>query len=210
MNVVVVNCFDWVAFHLVEKFINEGYHVLGVDSLQNERREFLYDMVGRNSSFHLYDSIQELKNKKTEGLYAFVPNQREVDRIYEECKLTGEQYYILSHLDQNIERKKVSSNAYHIQLPNVIGPWMSKKEFNSIKNHHDLLYIDDFITWVTEMPNMATKPNLMRIRTKSITNQDNGASLENEISVLQKVPIEESINRVENHIQKFPIYYKYY
>lgn len=51
MKVVIENCFHWLGFHLTGTYLDKGYSIIGIDPLDDPKKEFLYDFFGRNSEF---------------------------------------------------------------------------------------------------------------------------------------------------------------
>src|SRR5699024_11747942 len=51
MIFLVENCFHWLGFHIINRLLDNGYQVDGMDDLDTDKKEHLSMFVGRNELF---------------------------------------------------------------------------------------------------------------------------------------------------------------
>jgi hypothetical protein len=203
MNVIIENCFDWIGFHLIEKYLNEGFEVCGIDQL-DERKEFLYEMIGRNASFHFYDDVESIDDDEMrEAMFISIVKNKEHIR---EVNTNLERYIILNEIEQVDTNQLESKNNYYICTPNLFGPWMNKKSYDQYSKEDAFeLYIDDFISWLYYFTKSTVKQNVITLQTKK--NQKKAQSGCHLMTVLPTTSLDEERIRVKDHIKKYPSYY---
>jgi hypothetical protein len=206
MKVIIENCFDWIGFHLTEKYLNEGFEVCGIDEL-DERKEFLYEMVGRNASFQYCDDMECIDDEMRDAtIISIVQNNKDL----RELNQNKECYFILSGIDhEDINQIEQQNNSYYIYTPKLIGPWMNKQSYDQYSKEDNFeLYIDDFISWLFRLTKTKVKPNVITLQTKK--NQRNSQIEKNSQGLMTLIPttsLDEGRKRVKEHILKYPLYY---
>ncbi|MGM8214670.1 hypothetical protein ACLIA0_03745 [Bacillaceae bacterium W0354] len=76
MQIKIIGCFDDIGYYLVEHFLNDGYEIIGVDDINNEKKEQYYLMLGRNASFSLYNYNEQDEPMNIEHVYDFNTNKQ--------------------------------------------------------------------------------------------------------------------------------------
>ncbi len=200
MKIVMDQCFHWIQFHIMNKCLEEGYEVIGIDQVNSEKEEFLYSMVGRNANFTLIDSRAELP-KKTKGKYVGLMKKEGDFQNLADFTFHGEQYYLVEEAgDDCVERKP---NHQIIFLPPLIGGWMDQPHYeNTIVSNTEIVLIDDFASWLITIFQTTLKPNPIFLNKKEENRHGNGLSL------IVYHSIEEGKKQMDAHIKKYPFYYK--
>ncbi len=141
----VENCFHWIGFHIVNRLLEEGCRVDGIDDLSTEKKENLAMFVGRNELFRHLPVIQE-----SSGYNAIITVDDQMVKMHREEPVT-------------------------IQLPLLFGEWMpmnqdgvyngdefvpfAAKEFTS-----RAVYIDDFLTGFLQWLQASSLPSELNVK----------------------------------------------
>lgn len=177
-RVLVFNALSFLGFHLVDKLLNEGEEVLGVDVIDSERKEEMFLSIGRNSSFEL-----QRKWDEKEDLQAIVGCFYDCTTYVDAFKT---EYTRAPHLLLTSEKTTVLDDAIkQVVLPIVYGPWRAgglAELKNSEKETY--WYIDDAIAYVYKH-----YQQLVSQRDESI-------------SYVQRTPYEEGIQKLKAHMEK--------
>lgn len=197
MTICVANCLHWIGFHIVNRLLEDGYQVDGIADNNSEREEELSLMLGRNSSFTLYNNENQLKDKSYTDMILVGNKQR-----------TMMQSKKIFTIGKNIKQKTGSIN---IELPLLFGEWMPMDEhgvylddhyvkFDSRRFKDKAIYIDDFIDcfmqWI-KVPNLPTSLSLTRDKNGE---KENSSDIQMYLS--QSQSIDEQISKVTRHYQK--------
>lgn len=200
MEILIMNYNDWIGFHLVEAFLNEGYTVHGVKG--KDSNENLEDFLARNSNFH----VQRKLEKKT---YSFIICPGDSEQL---AKRDAEQLILI-----NSPNIKQDDGILLINIPLLYGEWMPMDEEGFYVNGHKIefgseifkkeaIYIGDFITLFLQWLRKTT--NLEEIRMKLGKNKDNQAvKLEKTFFVDENVPIGDELEKVITHYKKYQQFY---
>ncbi|MFB4169764.1 hypothetical protein [Virgibacillus sp. JSM 102003] len=185
MLFLVENCFQWMGFHLVNCLLENGYKVDGVDDLSSEKKENLSMYVGRNASF------QHLTSSKRGTTY-----DRSINIKDKEFVLTIKQ-----------------NTSHRIKLPLLFGEWMPMKRdgmylqstfisFDSDIFLNEAIYIGDFMRSLIQWEKSSQLPEVLEV--KSINNKQNEEiKLENSVYIRNNRTIEENLEMVIKHYEKF-------
>ncbi|TCT22431.1 hypothetical protein EDD68_10978 [Melghiribacillus thermohalophilus] len=194
MKVVIENCFHWLGFHLTGTYLDKGYSIIGIDPLDDPKKEFLYDFFGRNSEFIFFDRFDAIRCHPDQEflIYRFPPASGCMPGKKgktESVRITDEDF---------ASQPEPDDGGIVIQAPNVIGPWMDQKDFVKKSKKNNIIYVDDFINWVYFQ-------RWRKEGQKWITTRHN-----DEYRKIIHVTIdrEEAVKKVEKHIQSFPSYYE--
>ncbi|KGP90802.1 hypothetical protein N780_03385 [Pontibacillus chungwhensis BH030062] len=193
MTYIISGCFEWIGFHLTEAFLNAGHTVIGIDKEWNEQKDWLSLYVGRNASFHLVDSIHEVKKKTDE----------EVILIHIEERVTGEDpnlsikdEWTIKTRDDDTEKSSV------IYASEVYGPWMTEL----IKpTSEEALYIDDFVSAIQDIIEQKVEGNWIEVKPSSGGSKGHH---QDTWYVKESMDVQEGWKKVMDHEEKFSIYYK--
>ncbi|SEP83880.1 hypothetical protein [Piscibacillus halophilus] len=93
MKVFIKGCFQKIAFQLIHELVDQGFEVFGFDEVDSDDEKFdRYAMVGRNSAFHLENSIEDSSQYEytydftiEDGLCTFKDGEQTVLKIYIDC-----------------------------------------------------------------------------------------------------------------------------
>lgn len=201
MTICVKNCLHWTLFHIVNRLIENDYKVDGIADLSSEREEELSFMLGRNSSFSLYQNESEIKDKEysdTVLLNASKPCSVQTLRTY--------------NLGQNIEEPGI----INIELPLLFGEWMPMDEkgvyfydqyiqFNSTQFQDEAIYIDDFVDCFMQWIKVPELPRSISL-TKNKNLQVKEDSLEKQLYIRENRPIDDQVSSLINHYEKVKNY----
>ncbi|MCD5324700.1 MULTISPECIES: hypothetical protein [Pontibacillus] len=194
MAYLLSGCFHWIGYHLTEALLNEGETVIGVDSDWNEQKEWLSLYVGRNASFHLLDSVGDVKDSMLDEDLVVVHIGGEKEIKDPKIPITFE--WIIEVGKKNHEEHPV------LYAKEVYGPWMP----HPVKpTSAEALYVDDFIRGILEVIEQGEKKDFVEILPSSQGGSGGqGASWFVEETMNQK----EGWQRVLTHQEQFPNYYK--
>ncbi|GGC74551.1 hypothetical protein GCM10007216_01480 [Thalassobacillus devorans] len=148
MVYIIDSCFHWVGFHLVQHLLTEGKEVIGIDRVEDSKRENLYFYIGRNSRFQHFNSIQEMdRHCHQEHIEAAI-------RI-EDSALDDEGEFGGMLLCESVETL-MEGKGERLDLPPLYGEWMPRNEsvvyigkepilFEELIQREDASYIEDFL-----------------------------------------------------------------
>ncbi|QST00808.1 hypothetical protein IMZ31_04330 [Pontibacillus sp. ALD_SL1] len=193
MAYIISGCFEWIGFHLTEAFLNAGHTVIGIDKEWNEQKDWLSLYVGRNASFHLVDSIHEVKNK----------TDKEVTLIHIEERVTGVDPNLSIKDEWTIKtRDDVTVKGSVIYASEVYGPWMTELvKPTSV----EALYIDDFVSGIQDIIEHKVGETWIEVKP---SNDGKKGQHQHIWYVKQSIKQEEGWKLVLDHEEKFSIYYK--
>lgn len=60
MKICIINCLQWVGFHLTDHLLNAGHVITGIDRMDDAYKENLAEFMIRNSRFTLLHSVSDL------------------------------------------------------------------------------------------------------------------------------------------------------
>ena len=197
MKILIDNCFHWIHFYIVQKYLEEGHIVYGVDSIMDSKEEFLYEMIGRNSNFILLDSLKEVKKEGLKEDTIFITNE-----VSKKVNIPCSHFFLLEERDASEERDVQQDNHFYIYLPAVIGPWMERKKFQKRKNSKaEPLFIEDVVNWFYHFVTSLNKRNIIIMKAKG------EAIHKDHISLLRQFSHEKAIQIVEEHLLRFHYFY---
>lgn len=200
MSLLVVNCLNWVGFHIVNFLLENSYQVDGLNEDPLSKQDHFQLFFGRNSSFTLVTK-QQL-------------SEYDVCIIIGTCSFTQEinSRYILEindHTDfSNLHNKHIS-----IAMPLLFGKWMPmnadgmyhQNKYISFKSELFLtksVYIDDFINdllhWIQDITSTD----------KILTKDDLKATkFMNEMELFDNRTVQTKLEIVLSHYERFKAFY---
>lgn len=133
MVVVLFNCFHWVGYHLTRQLLHNGHEVVGVDLIDDTKKEQLYMYVGRNSHFQHFNTIEERFNHSHHS--------------------KDEPKFLISDEAIKVEYEDYSSDDILINFPPLFGEFMDmeEKEIDTVDDlkiwilNNGAVYIEDFL-----------------------------------------------------------------
>ncbi|MFD2042700.1 hypothetical protein ACFSTA_00090 [Ornithinibacillus salinisoli] len=203
MSILVANCFHWVGFHLINEFLYRGIEVDGVDELETSKKEHLSMFVGRNDLFSLVP-----KNKL--GTY-------QTAIIVEDTNLISSISSARMIKIGNENQRSSLHNVKEVQVPLLFGEWMpmTKKgclyqermiPFDSEEFMSSAIYVGDFVRAFMQWLELRDFPSHLQVCTKK-NEIDEALKLENSIYIRDNVPIEENIQKVIRHFERYKQFY---
>lgn len=190
MKIFVQDCFQWIAFHIIEQLIDNGYTVYGKHEAVTSQAEFLSSFLGRNSLFHYVNDDQ--------GTY--------------DMKLTLTQ-------DKLIMTQQQDQGRITMRLPILFGEWMTMDKsaiiidgkrlaFSSSIFLKEAIYIHDFVQGINQWLNSSYLPeDFVVFSTRSDQKED--IKLDKTIYIRDNIPIEYRLEQLLVHYQKYKdIYYQ--
>jgi len=200
VNVLVKNCFHWVGFHVVNRFIMNGYHVDGIHYPNSFQKDYLSLFLGRNSNFSLVDQGTGIYDLAITINTAETASSRNKENGYEE--LTIEQ----------------GSQLTTIFTPLLFGEWMQMNEEGIyISDEHVLfrsnlfldqaVYIKDFTQDLYQLVKTTNLPSTIDMSTKTNLKKED-KKLDNTIFIRDNIPIRSKLEHLLAHYEKFENYYE--
>ncbi|RWZ55157.1 hypothetical protein EQV77_10930 [Halobacillus fulvus] len=117
MVITVKPCFHWIGYHIMTSLLQEGMEVVGIDRLDQKRKDHLYMYVGRNSNFQYFFNEKDKEN-----------------HIHQE----EEEIEIRCSTERLIGRNKKQDTTHDWKLPIVYGEWMDIQRMD-IESEEELL-----------------------------------------------------------------------
>lgn len=193
MNIFVQDCFHWIGFHIVNRFITNGYSVVGKHAHMTERAEYLSFFLGRNSLFKLVD------DRQVNSDVSIIVND---NKAHMELVVTNE------------KKLKITT----INTPLLFGKWMPMNEtgifmnqknisFDSKKFVTQAVYMDDFTKILIQCLESSLLPSSLDIYSKGYKS-NKYIKLANSLYIRDNIPIEKKVNRLKDHYQKYKSYYQ--
>ncbi|WP_010093623.1 hypothetical protein [Ornithinibacillus scapharcae] len=204
MKILIQNCFHWIGYHYVNYFLEKGMVVKGVDQINTNKKENLYMLVGRNSSFELMETFDPSDQVDVMLIIGKVdiPNNITCNRII--------------HIPIGNSPQKLP-NTVVINPPILFGEWMDMNEtgfyhdnhfitFDSDEFRRDAVHIHDFVQATYPVLNADVISQRIDVLSKKIF-LDDAVKLENSIYIRDNRPIEESLRKIKSHYQRYQQFY---
>lgn len=204
MAILVVNCFNWVGYHIVNDFLNKGYRVEGIELKPSKKSEHLAMFFSRNSLFKT-TTIQELNQSYS----AIILNSYGISNA---DKTLSELTSFIKH-----KFKKEQSVTKVIDYSLIYGEWMPMDlegmyylnhyiHFKSDLFSNEAVYIKEFVNRLLSVIKESKIKQEMFITFKQ-TNVLSEQILEKSQSIRDNVPKECKLNDVLLHYQRYKEYY---
>lgn len=208
---VVSNCFDWIGYHLTNKFLNEGIRVVGIDRTDTEKKEHLSMFFDRNSLFKKIHSFSEIRKEyKKESVEALF--ELDGDKTFKEL----DNQEVLQHFILNTRNSKVEKSAIKIKYPLLYGEWMPREEkgfyqgeefihFDSRTFQEEAIDIDDFAGALRQLATLRKLPKTVEF--KSINSQSRSDPNQDLLFVRQSKPMKSRLRELDDHYKRFRFFY---
>ncbi|SEU03342.1 hypothetical protein SAMN05421676_11540 [Salinibacillus kushneri] len=198
MNVVVFDCFHWMGFHFVEKFLSEGIEVNGVGHITNPQEEFLYTLIGRNALFNWQEDVRNIRNQHSRTIViSCYKSPQDVKKMLNTENIKGEYYFIMEEDIRDMSLSHIRNEVF-LFIPPVIGPWMREKDFKDASQKESVLFIDDLVDSVFCLTQEKKKTNVLSI---TYHKEQNRFYLDDKR--ISQTPADEAIDVVQNHIMNW-------
>ncbi|QHE51446.1 hypothetical protein [Pontibacillus sp. HMF3514] len=196
MTKMVWGCFQWVGFHLIREWLDDGETVIGIDLVDTEQKETLEMFVGRNANFSRVESVEEaLKMDAGEHIDALIViDDQNNNPPFEKLTEIPASNYICLNLDGPCRSKHLWTT---IELPHVYGPWMTS-DTTSITEKS--VYITDITQALKSIVTQPWDGGLIKVGMES--NEDR-----NDKCIAPTVSLEKGMKMVNDHQKRFPSYY---
>lgn len=203
MSILIMNCYDWLNYHIVHEFIENGYSVDGISGPMTKEKEHLSMLIGRNSLFNLITD-------KEKAEYATVICVGEADYT-----IDARRFIIINHKGQQAE---VRHNRMYIQTPILFGEWMPMDKdgvyvndayiaFDSPVFLSTAIYIKDFIDYLLSCIQMNELPKKVNVQS-SKKGESEEILLDKSVYIQDNIPIDKRVDQVKKHYDKFKMYYQ--
>lgn len=194
---LIIGCFNWIGYHLMDKLLVNGNKVVGVDQLNHTKKEQMALTVGRNANFSYYETTDQVnQNEQFEKFrtvfvfdalrtFYFIPNQNNDNKIL-------------------------------VDYPLLYGEWMEQSEtgfyfddvfisFKSTFFYERAVYIDDFILTIMQVIDASIFPE--RITFYAAQQAKKQTLQQNEMAILTSLPHERRLEYLKEHYQKYSKFY---
>lgn len=201
MSILVVNCFHWIGFHVVDGLLEKGEEVDGIDLSPPDEMEHLSLFFGRNSLFQQVD----LTNRKEYETAIIIGDYDGLDQV-------NSKRYIIINGKKGIEKGNRSFiTNIHVRL--LFGEWMPMDQRGVYVNGQHItfdsnlfltqaVYITDFVQGLLNWMTIPSLPRSLNIKSRQ-DKRDTNEKLENTIFLKDNTPIEEKIQIVKTHYKRF-------
>lgn len=201
MSILVINCFHWVGFHIVNGFLENGEEVDGIDFNPSDETEHLSLFIGRNSQFQQVD----LDVRKEYDTTIIVGDANRLDKV-------KSKQFIKINGNKKLEKGN-RSFITNIRVDLLFGKWMPMDERGVYNNGQHIpfdsdlfltqaVYIEDFVQWLLNCVDIPSLPQSLTLQSRHYQ-PDRHEKLENTIYLQDNTPIKEKIETVVTHYQKF-------
>ncbi|MDC3413698.1 hypothetical protein NC797_17520 [Aquibacillus sp. 3ASR75-11] len=206
MTYLVTNCFDWVGFHIVNRLLHDGNEVIGIDKMDTEKKENLALFIGRNSAFRHEEEIGNNVNDEMTAIY----------HISDQIERSKELASISARNNINIKFSKKSKPFHNdwttIVCPILCGEWMERDDegfywgdeyirFDSRRFDDEVIYIDDFISWLFQLENSNIKAREIRLHSNQMTG--NGTDRASDLYLCQRKSPDRCKRLLHEHYRNF-------
>ncbi|MDY0407878.1 hypothetical protein ACFFIS_12580 [Virgibacillus soli] len=205
MATLVVNCFHWIGFHIVNAFLQENEKVIGYDQIDVESKQFLSMYFGRNDKFKL---IQTIKEEQFENIIIVGEPNIDIRRLKVKniCVIQTEEKQINQLQD-----------VINLNIPYLIGEWMPLKkdgifidgklyQYDNELLSHEAIYMKDVATMLFHWMKNPLVPATLSIKKGKYSEQCN-KKLENSIFIRDNRPNKESVLTLREHYDRYSFYY---
>ncbi|GGM24982.1 hypothetical protein GCM10011351_08340 [Paraliobacillus quinghaiensis] len=202
---VIIGCFNWIGFHLLETLLQNGEEVIGVDQLDHPKREHLSMFVGRNANFTYYETLDQVKKNNLNNHIQAVFMCDQVQSFNR--KSISSLKYI-----QFFPKQKGQQEVIEVKLPLLYGEWMDRDE-NGIYNSNEFIqydsalfkekaiYIKDFIGAIIQLSDASNSPSTVSYYTpEQLQEQQSSVT---DLFILPSNSPTRNLEKVEAHYQRF-------
>ncbi|MDL4842913.1 Rossmann-fold NAD(P)-binding domain-containing protein [Aquibacillus rhizosphaerae] len=212
---LVLGCYHWIGFHITNKLLKEGYHVIGFDEGDAEKEDELSMFFGRNSLFTKLDNKEDIvkgyKSKKFNACFNLL-DQKSVEGLLR--MKVGRWFQLGTPNKLNLNNKIV------IDLPLLFGEWMPRKKsgfiygkdfiyFNSGDFKRKALYIEDFVDAIFQLVQSSHIPSHIQLKPFKENNQGHqGERIEYQtIFVREGEHVDQRLEKIKTHYEQFHSFY---
>ncbi|WP_186576644.1 NAD(P)-dependent oxidoreductase [Aquibacillus kalidii] len=207
---LIVGCYDWVGYHITNKLLEQGQEVIGIDTMDSDKKENLAMFVGRNGLFSHYDSAQAvIKDKKhKEGFKAIIFIKPEDISDIEEISYFSQVSLCLRSKNENMDECVT-----FVDIPLLYGEWMPRDNegifhgeeyvrFDSDQFKKEATYIEDFVNAFIKFAEESESPDYAMFASDKSEKED-----ENITIVRETKSQGERLQELDEHYEKFHFLY---
>ncbi|KGX86065.1 NAD-dependent epimerase/dehydratase family protein [Pontibacillus marinus] len=196
MTKLVWGCFQWVGFHLIREWLDDGETVIGIDIANTEQKETLEMFVGRNTNFSRVESVEEALNVDAgECIDALIAlDDQQHNPPFEKLREISASHYFRVNVDG---ASRSTQSWTTIELPHVYGPWMTS-ESTSITEKS--VYVSDITPVIKSIVTQPWDTDLIKVGMES--NEER-----NDKCIAPTISLEKGMKMLKDHQKRFPSYY---
>ncbi|SFD38472.1 hypothetical protein SAMN05216238_10186 [Lentibacillus persicus] len=183
MGYYVENCFHWIGFHIVNHLLEDGFSVDGFSELDTDKKEALSMFVGRNELFRLLGTDE-----------------------------SKSEYDAVIRVNNGVVTME-TQRSVTINLPLVFGEWAPMNSegiyyegklirFDSQQFKLEAIYIEEFLKSFWHWMSVSETPSIINVRSYS-NRRAGGADEANAVYIRRIRPLEEYVESVKKHYQKY-------
>ncbi len=196
MTKMVWGCFQWIGFHLIRDWLDEGQTVIGIDTVDTEQKETLEMFVGRNANFTRFETLEECLTLDAGERFESIIVFEDYDYNPPLEKLThipASAYFRVS-----VEEQTRTMNSWvNIEIPHVYGPWMTSDKRLITE---ESIYITDVTPAITSIIEQDWNTDHIKVGMESSEEWNNKR-------ISPTVSMEKGIEMLRDHQKRFPSYY---
>ncbi|MFC4024478.1 hypothetical protein ACFOUV_11795 [Oceanobacillus longus] len=205
MPVLVVNCDDWLGYHIVNKLLEQGYKVDGIvhSDRNDEPDEDLTMFFGRNSSFTMIPADKE--KKYNIGIIAGDYDGKIKQKI--------EKLFVINPDKKEQRSVNHATSCTTIKAPLLFGEWMPMNEkgifhknefipFTSEKFKESSLYVQNFTKGLLQWMKVPNLPSELHIYSSNHKREVN-TKLDKNIYLRDNTPNRDHVKTVIEHYVLF-------
>lgn len=205
MTNLVLNCFHWIGYHVVDHLLASGEQVDGIDNIDSSKKEHLSMFFARNS---LFKQIQADKRSEYNTIFIIgsIPDTT--------IKLPAKRIiHITSKVGQTTDKSTTT-----IYYPLLFGEWMPMNEngftahgeqilFDSEDFLREAIYVKDFVKNILLWNNKSSDlPAEIHVRSAH-SKKRNEIKLENYVYIQDNGNVQDKVKLVRNHFEKYSYFY---
>ncbi|MBP2076602.1 hypothetical protein [Oceanobacillus polygoni] len=197
MSIFVMDCNEWVTYHIVDTLLENDYKVDALSATTNE--EDLSMFFARNSSFSIVP--EGVQKKYTVGILV---GEQKTSAIHQEFDLL-----IVINPAAGSVRSEIYKKCTVIHTPILFGEWMPMNEkgiydedtliaFESDVFKENALYIGDFTKALLQWLNVSDLPPILNVNHND-NEKDGHSKLEKNVFIRDNIPKQERVKSVIEH-----------
>ncbi|CQR46992.1 hypothetical protein BN1058_01281 [Paraliobacillus sp. PM-2] len=203
---VIAGAFHWIGYHMIDYLLARGEEVIGIDTLDSNKKDHLLMSVGRNANFSFYEDIKEIPTKKMSYTQTNLILIDHTIRLYDYLLDNMECYSI--HTTPPISTK--SEAITYIQVPMLYGNWMSRNDnglfwnkeiipFYSQLFRSEAIFVDDFVHVLMQIIKSGLKPAVIQIQRANKKRASKDRSI---IYIVKNREREEELEQLDDHFRQ--------
>ncbi|WP_330948531.1 hypothetical protein [Virgibacillus sp. MG-45] len=202
MTTLVMNCFHWIGYHIVDHLLQQGEKVYGCDHVDTDQKDHLSMFFGRNDQFTFCKTIDE---KRYDDIFIIEQqNEHPLPSSHRAVRIGTR------------EMKQLDDQMIDIHIPYLVGEWMPMANdgvriggewipFESNLFIQEAIYVKDFIPIMLQWKNHTFLEPALTVRSQH--SKDQNKKLENSISIRDNRPNNTIVRILKEHYERHSWYY---